>query len=110
MAMPPSSQPEPSTPEAAVTRLLWREQIRALPASLMAAVRRLLRREPRWYLVIDGRVTGRLVSAEDYASLLAWIGHVHGLTFQHGVEFGKGVNTHAVDQIHQVDAGEPGPA
>lgn len=94
--------------EAAITRLLWREQIRALPRSLGATVRRLLRREPRWYYVVDGRVVSRLTSAADYDILMQWIAQVHAETFHYGVYFGKGV-AGAVDGS-EADAGDAGTA
>lgn len=93
------------TAEASITRLLWREQIRAFPAAVRAAVRRLLRREPRWYLVVDEHVVARLVSRQDYDTLMAWIAHVHTETFHTGVQFGRGAER-AVNRINQGNTGD----
>lgn len=101
--------PRSEAADAAITRLLWREQVRALPRSLWAAVRRLLRLEPRWYYVIDGRVAARLVSAEDRDDLLRWIARVHAETFHYGVGFGQGV-AGAVDSGQSPDSGDAGTA
>lgn len=94
--------------EAVVTRLLWREQLAALPRAAFHFLRRLLRREPRWYLVIDDQVVARLVSAEDRDNLLAWIAYAHEQTFHAGQEFGRGI-VDAIDR-RQADAGDPGPS
>lgn len=94
--------------EAVVTRLLWREQLAALPRAAANFLRRLLRREPRWYLVIDDQVVARLVSAEDRDNLLAWITYVHQETFRAGQEFGRGI-VNAIDS-RQADPGDAGPS
>ena len=91
-----------------VTRLLWRDQLRALGKSLRYSVARLLRREPRWYITHDGVVIGRLVSSGDYADLLSWIGQTHSITFHQGMAFGRRI--HADNQGHEADAGDAGPA
>jgi hypothetical protein len=97
--------------EAVVTRLLWREQARELPRAAWHALRRLVRREPRWYLVIDGHVVARMVADGDQTMLLEWIAIAHGETFRFGQEFGRGV-ARALQDGHQsqADAGEPGPS
>lgn len=97
---------EPS--EAVVARLLWREQIQALPRAIWSALRRLARREPRWYLVVDGQVIARLTASEDHDALLRWITFVHGETFRTGVKWGREVES-AVNGS-QADAGDAGPA
>lgn len=94
--------------EAVVTRLLWREQVRALPRAAWHALRRLVRREPRWYLVIDDQVIARLVSDGDQTTLLEWIALAHGETFRFGRDFGRGI-ANAIDR-NQADAGDPGPS
>lgn len=101
--------PRSEAVDAAITRLLWREQARELPRAAWHAVRRLLRREPRWYVVVDGHVVARLAGEDDYARLLAWIGHVHGETFRMGVKFGRGVSgaIHASQQADPRDASTP---
>lgn len=101
--------PRSEAADALITRLLWREQIRALPGAVVAAARRLVRREPRWYLVINGRVVARLVSRVDYDELLAWIAHVHAETFHMGVGFGEEVHR-AADTRKAPDPGDPGPS
>lgn len=91
--------------EASVTRLLWREQARELPRAAWHALRRLLRREPRWYFVVDGHVVARMVSASGHERLLGWVTHVHGETFRMGVECGKGV-ARAQHDGKAVDSGD----
>ena len=93
--------------EAVVTRLLWREQVRALPRAAWHALRRLARREPRWYLVIDGHVVARMTGDSDQAMLLEWIALVHGETFRAGQEFGRGL-ANAIDRSEDdTDPGDP---
>jgi hypothetical protein len=100
--------PGKAASEAVVSRLLWREQIRALPRAAVHFFRRLVRREPRWYLVIDGQVIARLVSDGDQTALLEWIALVHGETFRAGQEFGMGVaNALSSRQADPGDAGTP---
>lgn len=93
--------------EAVLTRLLWREQLRELPRAAWHALRRLLRREPRWYYVIDGRVIARLVADQDRDSLMEWIASVHGQTFLAGQQFGRAVSD-AIHSNKQADPGDPG--
>jgi hypothetical protein len=95
--------PGKAASEAVVSRLLWREQFAALPRAAWHALRRLVRREPRWYLVIDGQVVARMVSDEDQTALLEWIAYVHGETFQAGANFGRGI-LNAVHSSQQADA------
>lgn len=92
-----------------MTRLLWREQIVSLPRAAWHALLRLVRREPRWYLVIDGQVVARMVSTEDQETLLAWIALVHGETFRAGQQFGRAVSD-AIHSSKQADPGDPGPS
>lgn len=101
--------PGKAASEAVVTRLLWREQFRALPRAAGHAIRRLLRREPRWYLVLDGRVIARLVGHGDQTDLLEWIAAAHSMTFQAGQAFGMEVGN-AVDGSSQADAGDVSPS
>lgn len=101
--------PGKAASEAVVTRLLWREQILALPRAVWHALRRLVRREPRWYLVIDGRVIARLVADQDHLELLAWIAAAHEETFIVGQQFGMGVRG-ALDGKQEADPGDAGPA
>lgn len=96
--------PGKAASEAVVTRLLWREQIAALPRAAWHALRRLLRREPRWYLVVDGKVIARLVSDGDHMELLGWIAAAHEETFKVGQQFGLGVR----DAINRRQAPDPG--
>ena len=99
--------PGKAASEAVVTRLLWREQISALPRATLHALLRLVRREPRWYLVIDGQVIARLTSDGDQTTLLAWIADAHSMTFQAGTQFGTGV-LNAVHGRQAADAGDTG--
>lgn len=94
--------------EAVVARLLWREQAQALPRAAWSALRRLARREPRWYLVVDGQVIARLTANADHDTLLRWITFVHGETFRTGVKWGREVES-AVNGS-QADAGDAGPS
>jgi hypothetical protein len=101
--------PGKAASEAVVTRLLWREQVPALARAGWHALRRLVRREPRWYLVLDGQVIARMVSEQDHLDLLAWIAAAHEETFRVGEQFGLGVRS-AIDRSQQADAGDPGPS
>lgn len=101
--------PGKDSAEASVTRLLWREQVRELPRAAWHELRRLVRREPRWYLVVDDRVVARLVSNEDYEALLNWIEYVHGQTFRAGITFGRGT-LNAPHGHHAPDVGDTGTA
>lgn len=74
--------------EVHITRLTWREQARAVPRAIFYGLRRLLRREARWYYVQDGVVIGRMVCEQDYKDLVEWIGASHKETFGAGMEFG----------------------
>lgn len=105
MAMKPMTS---KAAEAAITRLLWREQIAALPRAIGAQIRRLLRREPRWYYVVEGRVVARITCQEDYDILMQWIATVHAESFHYGVSFGTGV-LGAVDG-DEANTGNPGPS
>lgn len=97
--------PGKAASEAVVSRLLWREQARALPRAAWHALRRLARREPRWYLVLDGQVVARLVSNGDQTDLLAWIAEAHSMTFQAGTHFGREM-LNAVNGSQPADIGD----
>ena len=75
--------------EMAATRLLWREQARAMPRSLRYALRRLFRREPRMYLYDDatGTVLARFTSDADHLAFMAWLTRTHEWSFSMGKEF-----------------------
>ena len=87
-----------------MTRLLWRSQARELPRAAWHALRRLVRRESRWYLEIDGRVIGRLVREEDHWALLKWLEDTHRETFRCGQEFYREV----ASEVHVVNPGDAG--
>lgn len=75
--------------ELEATRLLWREQVTELPRAAWHALRRLLRREPRWYLTIDGMVAARFTSEADHAVFMGWLVQAHTSTFDFGFNTGK---------------------
>lgn len=79
-------------------RLLWRYQFRALGRSLSSQIRRVLRREARWYLTIDGRVVARFESEGDYRAFMSWLAHGHSETFRMGHEWGEAAGQLAHDQ------------
>lgn len=92
--------------EVQITRLTWNDQARALPRALYHAIRRVLRREARWYYVQDGRVIGRMVSTGDYQDLVDWIGASHRETFDTGREFGGRAYAAKYAGAEQPDAGD----
>lgn len=96
------SQPHGTEVHASIERMLWRDQVRLLPGSLLAAARRLLRREPRWYLIVDGRVVARMTSSHGYTDLMGWISDSHVRSYRRGVLHG------AQSRDHGADAEEPG--
>lgn len=104
-------------PEVAATRLLWREQIVAVRRSLWFSLRRMLRREPRQYLTMDGKVVARFTCVQDAAEFMTWVADTHEATLSFGVECGreavveqirKGLSR--VQSLGTPDAGDPGPA
>lgn len=70
-------------------RLLWREQLAALPRSLRYAVRRLLRLESRYYLTINGMVVARFVARQDHLALLDWTSAAHKKTIDRAFALSK---------------------
>lgn len=89
-------------------RLLWREQLAALPRAAFHALRRLLRRETRYYLTIDGQVMARFASEEDHLVFMTWLAETHNGVFDFGFETGR--ESVVAQHIRQSDAGEPRPA
>lgn len=75
--------------EAHVTRMTWRDQLWEVPRSAWYAIRRCLRREPRWFMVVDGRIVGRFASSGDSDLFLKWLSEGHQSTFRLAHELGK---------------------
>lgn len=94
-------------PEISVTRLMWREQLPALPRAIWHGMLRLLRIEPRVYLTINGRVAARFASQADHLDYLAWTAQIHGLTYGMGIDRGKEI---CAKSHPDTDAGDPGPS
>lgn len=96
-----------------VTRLLWREQLRAAPHAAYSAFRRALRREARQYLADpDGNVLARFTSEADARLLLAWAALSHEGAFNFGFSTGKEfMVAQAINRSdRQADAGHAGTA
>jgi len=90
-----------------VTRLLWRSQARELPRAAWHALRRLARRESRWYLEIDGRVIGRFTCQADHDKFITWITATTTQTFLSGHVSGMEV-AGAFNSEGQAHAGDTG--
>lgn len=89
MTTPRSDMDLSHLPEVESTRLLWREQLAALPRAAWCALRRLLRREARHYLSIDGRVAARFTSGQDHLEFMTWLASTHNGAFDFGFETGR---------------------
>lgn len=76
-------------PEVTSTQLLWREQIAALPRALWNAARRLLRRDARYYLTVNGQVVARFVSPDDHLDFMTWLHETHTSAFEYGHAVGR---------------------
>ncbi len=87
--MPPSDMNLDHLPDVVSARLLWREQVAALPRSLWHALRRLARREARYYLTIDGKVVARFTADADSTALMTWLADTHSHAFDFGFETWK---------------------
>lgn len=98
--------PRSETIELTATRLLWREQARALPRSMRYALRRLFRRESRLYLVDDatGTVLARFTTPGDGTRFLDWLDQTHTWAFNSGKEF------IVANPVLGADPSDPGPA
>jgi hypothetical protein len=101
-------------PDVTVTRLLWREQVAALPRALWHAVLRALRSEPRYYLTISDQVAARFVSPQDHLELLTWLAETHKANADYNFALGK---EHLIArlilqeaQATDTDAGAPSPS
>jgi hypothetical protein len=88
--------------EMETARLLPTHQLLELPRAVYYAVRRLLRREARWYITLDGDVVARFTSAADYDKFMAWVADSHIETYdlgqRHGVEVANAFHKHREDR------------
>ena len=75
--------------EMAFTRLTWREQLAVVHLSVRHALRRLFRREHRYFLVLDGRVVAKFTAQEDHQAVLAWMAEAHLKTHDYAFALGK---------------------
>jgi len=94
-----------SIPEVETRRLSWSEQFRALAGAARSQVRRLFRREPRFYLMVNGLVLARFESEQAELEFREWVGMTHEATFHYGFQTGK--EFLVAQHINAADAGEP---
>lgn len=82
-------------------RLLPTHQLQELPRAMYFAVRRLLRREARWYLTLDDNVVARFTSRADHDAFLEWVKASHietyELAYRHGQEVANALSEHRED-------------
>jgi hypothetical protein len=76
-------------PDVETARLVPTHQLLELPRALSFAVRRMLRREARWYLMLDDNVIARFTSRADHDAFIAWVRATHEHTYQLGYDHGK---------------------
>jgi hypothetical protein len=90
------------TADMRTERMLLTHQLIELPRAIRYAVRRLLRREARWYLTLNGDVVARFTSAADYGRFMAWVADSHIETYDlghtHGVEVANAFHKHREDR------------
>ena len=86
-------------PDVTATRLLWRDQLAALPQALRHAVLRLFRSEPRYYLLINDQVAARFVSPQDHLELLTWLAETHRANADYNFALGR--ERSVAEQIQQ---------
>lgn len=96
--------------DAETKNLRWREAIRELPWALYHQLRRVLRREPRLYLVVNGRVAARFTSDYDHLAFVTWLEETHTKTYRHGFDTGKEAMIARYIQAAADNAGAAGPA
>jgi hypothetical protein len=72
-------------------RLVWTHRLLELPRAVHFAVRRLLRREARWYLTLDDNVVARFTSRADHDAFLEWVKVTHIQVYNTGREHGQEV-------------------
>lgn len=94
-------------PDVHSTRLHWQDQLPALIPAAYHAIRRLLRREHRMYLVVEGEVLARFESEQAEMEFRNWLQASHIVTFETGANFGGGI-ARALN-ADRADAGVPGP-
>ena len=93
--------------EMAFTRITWRERLATLPRALGHTVLRLLRRERRYYLVLDGKVMARFEVDTDHLVVLEWLRIAVERSVDYGVTLGRGK---ALEIADEANAGTAGPA
>lgn len=79
----------PDMPELAFTRLTWREKLAVLHIDWWHILRRLLRLEHRYYLVLDGKVVGKFIADIDHQAVLDWLADSHRDAHDFGFAIGK---------------------
>lgn len=92
-------------------RLLWREQLCALPRAAWYQLRRLFRCEPRQYLAINGRVAARFTASADHLEFFRWIEETHtkSSAYSYGLGREAALADHAIDLTY-ADPGDISPA
>ncbi len=88
-------------PDMQTARLVWTHRLVELPRAVRFAVRRLLRREARWYLTLDDNVVARFTSRADHDAFLEWVKASHIDTYdlghKHGQEVADALHKHRED-------------
>lgn len=72
-------------------RLVPTHQLLELPRAVWHGIRRLARREPRWYLTADDNVIARFTSEKDHDLFLQWLKDTHIDTYDTGHKHGQEV-------------------
>lgn len=88
-------------------RLLPTERLLELPRAVRHGIRRLARREPRWYLVADENVIARFACQADHDVFVAWIESSTIRTFLSGRISGMEVAREADGQAYAEHPGTP---
>jgi hypothetical protein len=74
---------------------MWREQLAALPRAARYFLRRLFRREFRYFLTIDDRLAARFTSEEDRLKFEEWLIYMHTVCYGLGIAQQKEVERRA---------------
>lgn len=75
--------------ELSFTRLTWREQLAVVHITVWHALRRLFRRESRYFLVLDGKPVAKFIDANHHTELLEWLTKSHERATDYGAAIGR---------------------
>ncbi len=85
--------------EVETARLVPTHRLLELPRAVRFAVRRLLRREARWYLMLDENVAARFTSKADHDAFIEWVKATHVQTYDIGHKHGTEVASAVYSQL-----------